>query len=100
MSLSRMVNAYTEQFKDIPAEQLNWLNDYVEKQHEEYKKSVDTGILNFGKYKGMQISKLSEDSKGREYLQWLLTQSSFVENPRNRHIIEAINQANIKKKTK
>lgn len=89
-----------EQFNDIPDEHLNWLNVYVQKQKEEYLKSVDTGILNFGKYKGMQISKLSEDAKGREYLQWLLTQSSFVENPRNKHIIDAINQANIKKKTK
>jgi uncharacterized protein (DUF3820 family) len=58
MSLSKMVNAYSEQFNDIPAEHLNWLNDYIEKQKEEYKKVVDTGVLNFGKYKGMQISKL------------------------------------------
>ena len=96
----KLVNAYTEQFNNIPEDQLNWLNSYVEKQQEEYKKSVDTGVLNFGKYKGMQISKLSEDSKGREYLSWLISQSSFVENPRNKHILDAINQANIKKKAK
>ena len=41
---------------------------------------------------------LSEDPKGKDYIQWLLSQTSFVQNPRNAYLLDAINECNIKKK--
>jgi hypothetical protein len=98
MSVNKFITAFREQFPDLTDEQNNFMNEYLENEKAQYLKNKDECILNFGKYKGFSIKKLSEDPKGKDYIQWLLSQSSFVENPRNKHLLDAINECNIKKK--
>lgn len=96
--MNKFITAFRERFNDIPKEYNDFIDQYLENEKKQYQKDKEDCILSFGKYKGFSVKKLNEDPKGRDYIQWLLSQSSFCENPRNKHLLDAINECNIQKK--
>lgn len=96
MSVQKFITSFNEQFKDVPSQYSTWMDDYLNKEKDEYKQNKDSGKLTFGKYKGYSIVNLSKDEKGKSYLQWLIHQSFFTKDKFG-YLIDAINEAGIKK---
>jgi hypothetical protein len=79
MSLSKFAIAFDERFKTMPIEYRTFIDEYMENEKKEYDSNKQNGKLTFGKYRGYSIKELSLTQKGKEYLEWLMSQTFFTE---------------------
>jgi len=99
MSIQKLLNHLDEKFFDISKhtaqEVIEEIKTYKTQQDAEYKKLRAEHKLTFGKYKNFKISELVKIEKGRSYLEWLLSQSWFVE--KNEDLVAEIERLGVKK---
>jgi len=79
MSLSKFAIAFDERFKTMPIEYRTFIDEYLENEKKEYNNNKQNGKLTFGKYRGYSIKELALTQKGKEYLEWLMSQTFFTE---------------------
>lgn len=82
MSINKLLEAIRTDFifEDNTAENLMiFIEDYAEKDREQYQKNKENKALTFGKYKGYTVKELSLTMKGKDYLGWLLNQTWCTE---------------------
>ena len=75
MSLNKLLEAIRTEFifEDNTSENLMiFIEDYAEKDREQYQKNKENKALTFGKYRGYTVKELSLTMKGKDYLGWLL----------------------------
>jgi len=78
MALNKLVEAINQDFDlegNSASELLNFIENYAEKDREQYQKNKENKALTFGKYKGYTVKELSLTMKGKDYLGWLLNQT-------------------------
>ena len=79
MSLSKFAIAFDERFKTMPVEYRTFIDEYLENEKREYENNKSNGKITFGKYKGYSVKELALTDKGKDYLQWLMSQEFFSE---------------------
>lgn len=75
MSLVKFQTALHEEFPELGQEIATFLEVYIAKEKAEYKDNKKDNKLTFGKFKGYSILELSTLEKGKDYLQWVLSQT-------------------------
>lgn len=78
-ALNKFNEALKTQFPELDDDIQEWITDYIEKDRKAYMENKADGKLSFGKYAGYSILELSKTEKGKDYLQWLMSQSFFSE---------------------
>ena len=80
---------------------IDFLDNKINEQKEEFKLNKDTGRVSFGKYRGFLIKEIIKcpSGKGTGYLEWLLCQSWFSED-KYPDLYTQIKECKIKKKVK
>ena len=82
MALNKLISAINQDFdleSSSASELLNFIENYAEKDREQYQKNKENKALTFGKYKGYTVKELSLTMKGKDYLGWLLGQTWCTE---------------------
>lgn len=77
MSLSKFAIAFGERFTAMPVEYRTFIDEYMENERKEYDNNKCNGKITFGKYKGYSVKELALTEKGKDYLQWLMSQEFF-----------------------
>jgi hypothetical protein len=79
MSLVKFATAIDEKFPEMPSEYKDFITSYIEAEQKVYTDNKSNGKITFGKYKGYSVKELALTAKGKDYLQWLMSQTFFTE---------------------
>jgi hypothetical protein len=97
MSLLKFAIALDEKFPTLPNEYKEFIQAYIETEQKAYESNKSNGKLTFGKYRGYSVKELSLTIKGKDYLQWLMSQTFFT-SEKFPDLYKELNELKIKKK--
>ena len=98
MSLLKFAIALDEKFPTLPNEYKEFIQAYIETEQKAYESNKSNGKLTFGKYRGYSVKELSLTIKGKDYLQWLMSQTFFT-SEKFPDLYKELDNLKIKKKT-
>jgi hypothetical protein len=97
MSLLKFQTEFNTMFPNMPVEYSEFIKNYIEQEQKAYESNKSNGKLTFGKFKGYSVKELSLTIKGKEYLQWLMSQTFFTDD-KFPDLFKELNDLKIKKK--
>lgn len=81
---------------DVYNNAVEWIDKFAEEETKKYREAKRDGKLTFGKYRGYTVKELNLTDKGKDYLQWLITQQ-WVKDSKP-HIIEEVTSLGVRPK--
>ena len=102
LATSKLIEAVNQRYPDLTeingADLMQFIQEYSDRQYEEYKKLKANRELHFGKYKGYTIKELCLTTKGKDYMIWLMSQTWFSED-KYPDLYDDIKSCGLKKKS-